>query len=303
MRLGLIGELSSASSSASAARPPLLGGAQLARSRRRDRHEARCGRPARGARGCCRRRRVGTSTCCGALLVAVDHVRHLRVAEPTEPEAEVERRAAARRPGRHGPSAGRGCAGRRARGRRAACRGPSPLKKHGTRRCSAAARNASQAPSQYTSLPTMNAGRSALAMRSASCGDRVRHRASAPQADALVDGGELARGRGAEHVEREVEERRPAVRRDARAARPRAPSRRPATASFTVAAVFVMDCITGTWSNSCSEPLPQRASGARPPSTTSGEPLNHADVMADTPLVMPGPAVSAANPGLRVSLA
>lgn len=30
---------------------------------------------------------------CGALGVAVDHVRHLRVAEPAEAEAEVERRA------------------------------------------------------------------------------------------------------------------------------------------------------------------------------------------------------------------
>ena len=74
-------------------------------------------------------------------------------------------------------------------------------------------------------------------------------------------------------------------------------------ASFTVAACLVIGAMTGTWSNSCSEPAPHRCSGARPPSTTSGDPLNHADVMADVPLVMPGPAVSAAKPGLRVSLA
>jgi hypothetical protein len=48
---------------------------------------------------------------------------------------------------------------------------------------------------------------------------------------------------------------------------------------------------------------PHRPSGARPPMTTSGDPLNQALVMAETPLVIPGPAVSAANPGLRVSFA
>jgi hypothetical protein len=73
--------------------------------------------------------------------------------------------------------------------------------------------------------------------------------------------------------------------------------------SCTVAADFVIDARIGTWSSSCSDPLPQRCCGARPPSTTSGAPLNHADVTADTPFVIPGPAVSAAMPGLRVSLA
>jgi hypothetical protein len=37
--------------------------------------------------------------------------------------------------------------------------------------------------------------------------------------------------------------------------------------------------------------------------TTRGDPLNHADVMAETPFVIPGPAVSAAKPGRRVSFA
>ena len=76
-----------------------------------------------------------------------------------------------------------------------------------------------------------------------------------------------------------------------------------ALASLTVTADLVIDCTTGTWSISCSDPDPQRPSGARPPITTTGEPLNHALVIAETPLVMPGPAVSAAKPGRRVSLA
>ena len=79
---------------------------------------------------------------------------------------------------------------------------------------------------------------------------------------------------------------------------------RPAfAASRTVAADLVIEARIGTWSSSCSDPAPHRRCGARPPSTTSGEPLNHADVTAETPLVIPGPAVSAATPGRRVSLA
>ena len=58
----------------------------------------------------------------------------------------------------------------------------------------------------------------------------------------------------------------------------------------------------GGWSSSWSEPLPQRFCGARPPTTTSGEPLNCAWATALTPLVTPGPAVSTASPGVRVSL-
>jgi hypothetical protein len=76
-----------------------------------------------------------------------------------------------------------------------------------------------------------------------------------------------------------------------------------AVGSPTVDADFVIDATIGTWSSSCSDPDPHRAWGARPPSTTSGDPLNHADVIADTPLVIPGPAVRAATPARRVSLA
>ena len=76
-----------------------------------------------------------------------------------------------------------------------------------------------------------------------------------------------------------------------------------AAESVTVAADLVIDDRIGTWSSSCNDPDPQRPCGARPPRTTSGDPLNHADVTAEMPLVIPGPAVSAASPGRRVSLA
>ena len=72
---------------------------------------------------------------------------------------------------------------------------------------------------------------------------------------------------------------------------------------MTVPACLVIGVTIGTWSSSCSEPAPQRPCGARPPNTTKGEPLNQAEVMADTALVTPGPAVSTARPGRRVSLA
>ena len=47
--------------------------------------------------------------------------------------------------------------------------------------------------------------------------------------------------------------------------------------------------------------MPQRVVGARPPMTTSGEPANRAWAIALTPFVTPGPAVSTARPGTRVS--
>ena len=58
----------------------------------------------------------------------------------------------------------------------------------------------------------------------------------------------------------------------------------------------------GTWSSSWRLPLPHRLAGARPPTTTIGDPANWAWAMALTPLVTPGPAVSTASPGTRVSL-
>ena len=70
-----------------------------------------------------------------------------------------------------------------------------------------------------------------------------------------------------------------------------------------VAANFVSGRMNGTWSSSCSEPWPQRIAGARPPSTSIGEPFCCAEATALMPLVTPGPAVSAATPGWRVTLA
>ena len=71
----------------------------------------------------------------------------------------------------------------------------------------------------------------------------------------------------------------------------------------TVPACLVTGASRGGWSSSCSAPLPQRNAGARPPSTTTGDPLNHAVVTAEMPLVTPGPAVRTASPGRRVSFA
>ncbi len=70
-----------------------------------------------------------------------------------------------------------------------------------------------------------------------------------------------------------------------------------------VAAKRVSGATNGTWSISCSEPCPQRHAGARPPSTSIGEWFCCADAIALIPFVTPGPAVSAATPGVRVTFA
>ena len=75
------------------------------------------------------------------------------------------------------------------------------------------------------------------------------------------------------------------------------------SAACTVPAYFVTGANSGGWSSSCRLPCPHFSAGARPPMMSTGEPLNHALVTADTPLVTPGPAVSTANPGCRVSRA
>jgi hypothetical protein len=71
----------------------------------------------------------------------------------------------------------------------------------------------------------------------------------------------------------------------------------------TVAASFVSGATSGTWSISCREPWPQRVAGARPPSTSIGEWLACADAIALIVFVTPGPAVTAATPGRRVTFA
>ncbi len=73
--------------------------------------------------------------------------------------------------------------------------------------------------------------------------------------------------------------------------------------SCTVAACFVTGASSGGWSSSCRAPVPQRLSGDRPPRTTSGEPLKCAVVTPLTTFVTPGPAVTTASPGVRVSFA
>ena len=70
-----------------------------------------------------------------------------------------------------------------------------------------------------------------------------------------------------------------------------------------VAASLTSGRTNGTWSISCSEPWPQRHAGARPPSTSIGERFCSAEAIALIPLVTPGPAVSAATPGSRVTFA
>src|SRR2546423_7837633 len=73
--------------------------------------------------------------------------------------------------------------------------------------------------------------------------------------------------------------------------------------SVTVAADLVSGLTNGRWSISWSEPEPQRISGARPPSTTSGERFCCAPAIGLIPLVTPGPAVSAHTPARRVAFA
>ncbi len=70
-----------------------------------------------------------------------------------------------------------------------------------------------------------------------------------------------------------------------------------------VAASFVSGRTNGTWSISCSEPRPQRSAGARPPSTSTGELFDCAEATALSAFVTPGPAVTAATPGVRVTFA
>ncbi len=73
-------------------------------------------------------------------------------------------------------------------------------------------------------------------------------------------------------------------------------------ALWMVRASLVTGAKIGGWSSSWRLPVPQRLAGARPPTTTNGDPPNRACATALTPLVTPGPAVSTASPGVRVSL-
>ena len=176
---------------------------------------------------------------------------------------------------------------------------PRPLNQHGTRIVSTKRVSAGHAPSQYTSLPTMIAGRSAAAMstaaRSTSAGSGSTPRGSVPLLSGAV-----------------AEPKITSIGKSTNTG-PRCGVIAVVTACWisfavspgavTVRADLVIDSTIGTWSSSCNEPEPQRACGARPPNTTSGVPLKCAVVIALTPFVTPGPAVSTARPGLRVSFA
>ncbi len=66
---------------------------------------------------------------------------------------------------------------------------------------------------------------------------------------------------------------------------------------------LVMLLTRGRWSSSCSDPIPQREPGARPPRNSTGLSFWWAAATAEMALVTPGPAVSAATPQRRVILA
>ena len=73
--------------------------------------------------------------------------------------------------------------------------------------------------------------------------------------------------------------------------------------ALAVTADFTSGETNGRWSISWREPIPQRISGARPPSVTSGTPSAWAVAIALIPLVTPAPAVRAQTPGSRVAFA
>src|SRR2546423_5562977 len=75
------------------------------------------------------------------------------------------------------------------------------------------------------------------------------------------------------------------------------------SAESRVVAFLVRLRTTSTWSISWSDPMPQRDTGARPPTTNIGLSLPWAWASAEAEFVTPGPAVTAATPHSRVTLA
>ena len=67
-------------------------------------------------------------------------------------------------------------------------------------------------------------------------------------------------------------------------------------------ASLVSGATNGTWSISWSEPIPQRAAGARPPSASIGEPFICAEASALIPFVTPGPGGERAHARLARGL-
>jgi hypothetical protein len=156
----------------------------------------------------------------------------------------------------------------------------------------------SSAASAHTSVPRMSTGRLAAASRPAISAIRSGS-GSAPRVGAATGAGpaeELnSSSMGTSTNTGPRCEERAAVKASSMPGRISA-------AVCSVRASFDTEATMGGWSSSCRLPLPQRLAGARPPTTTMGEPANCACAIALTPLVTPGPAVSTASPGIRVNL-
>ena len=177
-----------------------------------------------------------------------------RVAETAERQPEVERRAD------HHDHVGVGlqdttaCARTPARDRRAGSPGRGRSRTWAPARSRPALRNASHAPSQYTSVPAMIAGRSALASKRgrplAPRPDRARHRRRRRRAGHVAFAARRtprrAGSRGTPGRDAAGAATRAGVGRPARCRRPQS----------TVTGSLVIGASTGTWSNSCSDPTP-----------------------------------------------
>ena len=156
---------------------------------------------------------------------------------------------------------------------------------------------------QNTSPPTIRTGRSAAATSRATAATVVADRAARPRARSdRARAGKGRRGRSP-GVEGHVDERRPAVRRARRAQREVELAGDLLRRGERGGVLRDRRARSARGRAPGATPRPSGACGARPPMTSSGEPLSHADVIALTPFVTPGPAVSAATPGRRVTFA
>ena len=165
---------------------------------------------------------------------------------------------------------------------------------------SASSRSASSPRPQYRFVPAMITGRSASRSRA------IARSSAAPSASGRTSGrGSGSSGSGASMNTTSSGKSRNAGPGWSRCIASQASSIRPGISAVApaVAASFTSGRTIGTWSISCSEPWPQRIAGARPPSASTGEPFCCADASALSAFVTPGPAVSAATPGSRVTFA
>src|SRR5262245_21526272 len=175
---------------------------------------------------------------------------------------------------------------------------PMPLAITGTPSRSTNAAAAVSARSDQTSVPITSTGRSARVRRSAIAAS-ASPSGSAPRGD-FAAGGSISTREKSWSMGTSTN----AGPRCELPATVNAASTTSAMSSTRCAVVadLVMELRIGGWSSSCRLPMPPRWVGARPPTTTNGEPANCACAIGLTPLVTPGPAVSTARPGARVSL-